>query len=910
MRIDNPSISGSLSFLQGTNTISGTSVSLTGSLSGTFEGQFSGDSLTNISGAFDSVSASLASDISLNASSINSLNAASSSYALEANISGAFTSVSASIASDLVSNYLRNTTDTLDGDLTVTGKITAQEFHTEFVSASIIYQSGSTQFGNSSDDTHIFSGSISVSNGIAGTLSTATQTNITSVGTLSSLAVSGNLTVDTNTLFVDAANNRVGIGTSSPTYNLVVSNNGAEGFEFIPAFGSNINVIQNYNRATSTWGTLDLRSNDYIFRNQGSEAMRIDSSGNVGIGTASPAVKTHIYGGSLTVNDESTYALRVSNNSNKGVTIGYDDSNNVGHIGSINPATAWTDLVLNVNGGNVGFGTSSPTEKLTVNGNINFPFSTSGVAYFGIQPSPTNPFATNAKELVIRGANAYTAGTPTQAQAGGDVYIKGGYGVANTGLGVYAGDVSIEGGEVNGGGETGAGNVIFKTAGTERMRIDASGNVGIGTTGTDSRLSVSGTNSGSVPLLDLKASGTGTFQRGVRLLNAGMNVGDHIMYSLGQADGSRNMGQTYFYYAGSNSTSNRISMGLHSVDDVFNITGAGNVGIGTTSPSNSLHVYSAGNTRIRIDSGNNNAGIMLSESGSNKWSIASVSGGDLQFFSEAGLGNLMRLSSTGNLGIGTTSPGAKLHVANSGASLARFERIGSAIFDLTVSDLGAGAAQLWLDAQTNDTGFIIRPKDSDGTKRNALFVEPAGHVTLSSNLYLVGSHTRISGDGSGEVGINYSTTNTSTYSLRVYDSTTQVFGVRKDGNIYIKPGATYSQTYSYSDSWASGFVDVVPTGTLSNDRVYLFIIWTNSFGQPPYYAAASAIITTSQGTNSSGAGPEVDLITAHHVNSTSKWQLRMSTAENSDNGVQVKLLNGPTGTTPAVSVRVTEISDF
>ena len=50
----------------------------------------------------------------------------------------------------------------IDGDLTVTGTLTAQEFHTEFVSSSIIFTSGSTQFGNSSDDTHTFSGSIHV----------------------------------------------------------------------------------------------------------------------------------------------------------------------------------------------------------------------------------------------------------------------------------------------------------------------------------------------------------------------------------------------------------------------------------------------------------------------------------------------------------------------------------------------------------------------------------------------------------------------------------------------------------------------------------------------------------------------------------------------------------------------------
>ena len=51
---------------------------------------------------------------------------------------------------------------------------------------------------------------------LAGTLSTAAQTNVTSLGTLSSLTVSGDLTVDTSTLKVDSSNNRVGIGTTSP----------------------------------------------------------------------------------------------------------------------------------------------------------------------------------------------------------------------------------------------------------------------------------------------------------------------------------------------------------------------------------------------------------------------------------------------------------------------------------------------------------------------------------------------------------------------------------------------------------------------------------------------------------------------------------------------------------------------
>jgi len=48
-------------------------------------------------------------------------------------------------------------------NVTATGTMTAQEFHTEFVSASIVYQSGSTKFGDTIDDIHSFTGSINQS---------------------------------------------------------------------------------------------------------------------------------------------------------------------------------------------------------------------------------------------------------------------------------------------------------------------------------------------------------------------------------------------------------------------------------------------------------------------------------------------------------------------------------------------------------------------------------------------------------------------------------------------------------------------------------------------------------------------------------------------------------------------------
>ena len=51
---------------------------------------------------------------------------------------------------------------TVGGDVNVVGTLTAKEFHTRVVSASIIYQSGSTQFGDTHDDTHEFTGSVNI----------------------------------------------------------------------------------------------------------------------------------------------------------------------------------------------------------------------------------------------------------------------------------------------------------------------------------------------------------------------------------------------------------------------------------------------------------------------------------------------------------------------------------------------------------------------------------------------------------------------------------------------------------------------------------------------------------------------------------------------------------------------------
>ena len=89
--------------------------------------------------------------------------------------------------------------DTLfvQGDITTSGSITAREFKTEFVSSSIIYASGSNQFGDTGDDVHEFSGSVKVGNLTFSTSSIGIQSD-TDLISLSddTFTLNGNIVID------------------------------------------------------------------------------------------------------------------------------------------------------------------------------------------------------------------------------------------------------------------------------------------------------------------------------------------------------------------------------------------------------------------------------------------------------------------------------------------------------------------------------------------------------------------------------------------------------------------------------------------------------------------------------------------------------------------------------------------
>jgi hypothetical protein len=135
------------------------------------------------------------------------------------------------------------------------------------------------------------------------------------------LAVTGNATFDTNTLFVDAANNRVGVGTTAPAdaLHLTSGNMRITSGAALIVPNTAIGSIRTFAGSANQFETASITFNTQNFVNRGeilfntaldsgnTERMRITSAGNVGIGLSAPTQKLEIQDGSAGA------AIKVSN---------------------------------------------------------------------------------------------------------------------------------------------------------------------------------------------------------------------------------------------------------------------------------------------------------------------------------------------------------------------------------------------------------------------------------------------------------------------------------------------------------------------------------------------------------------------------------------------------------------------
>jgi len=269
--------------------------------------------------------------------------------------------------------------------------------------------------------------------------------------------INADLTVDTDTLYVDATNNRVGIGTSSPQGNLSVEGEGR-----IVTIGDSgtTNVPEIRARNSTDTGNAFLRISSYAtqFYTEGSERMRIDSSGNVGIGTSSPSDIFEVSTNSAT----NVYFTGTNSNLNLNSTAadtGYsslffrDSAGIAGRIqyyhgdNSVRFDTNAAERMRIDSSGNVGIGTTSPTAKI-----------------HAFSPA-------NGRGLKLQNSSSISASYVTFVSDDGTEDALIGNTASNAGQD----------------------NLVMLTGGAERMRITSAGNVGIGTSSPSTALEVSGT---------------------------------------------------------------------------------------------------------------------------------------------------------------------------------------------------------------------------------------------------------------------------------------------------------------------------------------------------------------------------------------------------------------------------------
>ena len=256
------------------------------------------------------------------------------------------------------------------------------------------------------------------------------------------------------------------------------------------------------------------------------------------------------------------------------------------------------------------------------------------------------------------------------------------------------------------------------------LTIDSSGNVGIGTSSPSRLLSIdSGATSNGRIHFTNTATGSGT--------SNGFFVGQD------SADGKVslwNLENEYMRFATNNTERMRIDS-------------SGNIGIGTSSPSDALHVYNTSSlNHVRIDGpAGINRNLNFSTSGSTRWNIyanstaesGSNSGSNLTIskYTDAGVYNGVAMfieRSSGSVGIGTSSPNTSLDVSTSSSTVATFRVPSGGGANNKRLEVATGGDRVIFKAYTDSDSSATAIAFNNGASSEAMRIDSSGNLLVGT----------------------------------------------------------------------------------------------------------------------------------------------------------------------------------